>query len=70
MEFNIGDKVQYTFPNPPANSNKLAIGELIDISEFFVVILTDENVKLKINFKNFDNLLNLSSSDNEYTEAV
>ena len=70
MEINIGDRVQYTFPNAPGNSNKFVIGEVVDISEFFIVILTDEKVKLKINFKNFENILNLSSADDEYTEAI
>lgn len=70
MEINIGDKIQYTFPNPDKTSNKFVIGTVELISEFFIEILTDEKVRIKINFKNFDNILNLETGKSDYTEAV
>lgn len=70
MELNIGDRIQYTFPNPDKVSNKFVIGRVDFISEFFIVIITDEGVKIKINFKNFDNILNLEEGNSDYTRAV
>ncbi|RJP57471.1 MAG: hypothetical protein C4543_09765 [Ignavibacteriales bacterium] len=70
MEINIGDKIQYTFPNPDKASNKFVLGTVEFINEFFIVIITDEKVKIKINFKNFDKILNLETGKTVYIKAV
>ena len=60
-EINIGDTIRYTFPNPNKGEKKYIIGKVEQIGEFHLVIKTDKNVNLKINFKNFEHISNLTS---------
>ena len=54
MEFKIGDKVQYSFPNAVSSSMADFSGDIQSISESFIIIRNEKNIQLKISFKNFD----------------
>lgn len=54
MDINIGNRIKYTFPDPDAMTNRTATGIVESIGEFYVVMITDDNVRIKIHFKNFD----------------
>ncbi len=56
MDIEVGSKVKYTFPNPVSMKERSVVGRIESIQESFVILITDEKIRLKINFKNFDNL--------------
>lgn len=56
MEIRIGDKFKYTFPNPVSMNKRSVIGTIESILESSIILITDDKVRLKVNFKNFDNL--------------
>lgn len=53
MDINIGNRIKYTFPDPVTMTNRTATGIVESIGEFYVVMITDDNVRIKIHFKNF-----------------
>jgi len=54
MDINVGDRIIYTFPNPIIKNKTYVIGRVESIDDFYINIRTDNNIKLKITFKNFD----------------
>ena len=71
MDINIGSKIKYTFPNPSAVNKRFAIGTVELVDEFYFMMLTNENVRIKINFKNFGGVEVLDSSGEiDLPEAV
>ena len=56
MDINIGSRIKYKFPKPAEFSKTFTVGTVESIDEFYVVMLTDDSVKIKINFKNFENI--------------
>lgn len=63
MDINIGSKIKYTFPNPAAMNKTFAVGIVELVDEFYIMMLTDENIRIKINFKNFESIQVLESSN-------
>lgn len=63
MNIQIGDKVKYTFPNPVSMHKRSVVGLIESIQETFIVMITDDKVRLKVNFKNFENLELLKESE-------
>jgi hypothetical protein len=63
MDFIIGEKVKYYFPNPKNSAKKFFIGFIENISENHIVMRNDENITLKVSFANYDLLKRFTSSD-------
>ena len=57
MDFSVGDNVKYRFPEPSNNRELFFKGKIENISESFVFIKNEENIRLKVSFKNFEFLL-------------
>jgi hypothetical protein len=53
MDFKIGDKISYRYPNPVDNGKTKFIGLLDTIGDAFVYIINEEGVRLKVSFKHF-----------------
>ena len=53
MKFNIGDSVIYSFPAPSNPGDDKFIGEVEEVSDTFIFIKNDRNVRLRISSKNF-----------------
>lgn len=71
MEINIGDNVEYIFPNSIGEENRSVFGKVEFISDVFVRIRTEQNVLLKVHFKNFSNLaLVLGKNKNSVKEVI
>lgn len=62
MDIKLGDKIKYFFPEPADNNNKSITGIVETISDYYVFLLTDNAVRIKISFKNF-NLMHPYTSD-------
>ncbi|MDZ7764121.1 MAG: hypothetical protein U5K00_06795 [Melioribacteraceae bacterium] len=62
MDIKVGDIVKYTFPNPVSSKSKSVTGVVESLDEFYLVLLTEEIVRLKGRFKNFENLEVVKSS--------
>lgn len=62
MDIKIGDIVKYTFPNPVSKTSKSVTGVVESLDEFYLVLLTEEKIRLKVRFKNFENLKIVKSS--------
>ena len=56
MNIKAGDTIKYTFPDPSAVSEKSVTGIIEEIYESYIVMMTEENVKIKINYKNLENI--------------
>jgi len=54
MDINIGDKIKYSFPDSTEVSNNFVTGIIESVYESHIVMKTEENVKIKINFKNLE----------------
>lgn len=63
MDIEVGSRVKYTFPNPVSMNKRSVIGIIESIQESFVVLITDEKVRLKVNFKNYDSIELLEKSE-------
>jgi hypothetical protein len=64
MDFKIGEKIKYYFPNPKNATKPFFVGLIDDITENHIVIKNDENITLKVSFANFDLLRHI----NPYSE--
>ncbi|MBU2494748.1 MAG: hypothetical protein KJ571_19160 [Bacteroidetes bacterium] len=53
LDFKIGDKISYVYPNPSNTDNVKFVGVLDTIGDAFVYIKNDEGVRLKVSFKHF-----------------
>lgn len=53
MDFVIGDKISYEYPDPVDFQNVKFIGYLDTIGDAFVYIKNEEGVRLKVSFKHF-----------------
>lgn len=62
MDIKVGDVVKYSFPNPVSMNSKSVTGVVESLDEFYLVLLTEERVRLKVRFKNFENLEIVESS--------
>lgn len=56
MDIYVGDSVEYVFPNLIGGENRSVLGTVEYISDIFVLIRTEQNVLLKVHFKNFSNI--------------
>lgn len=70
MEITIGDSVEYIFPNSIGEENKSVFGRVEFISDIFVRIRTEQNVLLKVHFKNFSNLALVKSVSKKSVKEV
>lgn len=68
MEIKIGDKILYIFPNPIVENQKSVVCIVESIDEFYVQLRTENNIKLKVTFKNFDYLQPITEED--YSEVI
>lgn len=62
MDIKVGDVVKYNFPNPVSMNSRSVTGLVESLDEFYLVLLTEEKVRLKVRFKNFENLEIVESS--------
>ncbi|MCL4549203.1 MAG: hypothetical protein M1495_11610 [Bacteroidetes bacterium] len=53
MKFNIGDSVIYSFPDPGNPEDDKFIGEVEDVSDTFIFIKNERNIRLRVSSKNF-----------------
>ncbi len=53
MDIKIGDKIIYTFPNSEKEPGDSITGLIEFIGETFVSMRSEENVQIKISYKNF-----------------
>lgn len=65
MEIKNGDKVRYKFPEPKAGGLKEFTGHIELITEDYIIMQSDLNIKLKVSFQNFEYItpLNKNSKD-------
>lgn len=63
MEFNIGDKVIYSFPEATSSGITDFSGYIESVSENFIVIRNRKDIQLKVSFKNFDFIKPLKNSN-------
>jgi len=69
MSLKAGDRLVYTYPNPLNSKNKSFSGRVEVICETYVILKNDQNILLKISWKNFDYLTPLITpikGDNVY----
>ena len=53
MQIECGDRVKYSFPEP-INEEKLSVTGIIEqIADSYVFLRTENNIKMKISYKNF-----------------
>lgn len=64
MNIKAGDTIKYTFPDPSAVSKKSATGVIEAIYESYVVMMTKDSVRIKINYKNLENIEIVNRSNN------
>ncbi len=57
MDFTVGDNVKYRFPEPSNNRELFFKSKIENISDSFVFIKNEKNIRLKVSFKNFEFLL-------------
>jgi hypothetical protein len=60
MEFKLGERIKYFFPNPKSSSKPFFIGLIENVADNH--IKNDENITLKVSFANFDLLKRIKSS--------
>lgn len=53
MEIELGDEIIYKFPDPLVKNKNSFIGIVDFIGESFIFIKNENNIRLKISFKNF-----------------
>ena len=73
MEFSIGESVKYRYPNPLNDNEHFFIGKIESISDEFVFIKNEKNIRLKVSFKNFDYVSAIQDHPNqtlEYAHSV
>lgn len=61
MEIKHGDIIKYFFPRPLSIAKNSIVGRVDFIGEDYIFIKSSENIRLKISFKNFDNIRILGS---------
>lgn len=61
MDINIGDRILYKFPNPILKEQKSVVGTVESIDDFYVILKTEDNIRLKVTFKNFDYLKKIAN---------
>jgi len=54
MNFEIGDTVIYTFPDPVSPKTSKFIGKIEEISGSYIFIKNEKNIRLKVSAKNFE----------------
>jgi hypothetical protein len=57
MSFKQGDKLRYYFPNPLNSNQKFFDGIVESISEYYIYLKNQNNIRLKVSFKNFEFLV-------------
>jgi len=72
MQIECGDRVKYFFPEPENKKDISVTGIIEDITDLYVFLRTENNVKMKISYKNFDLIrhLNLIELQEEKKLAV
>lgn len=53
MKIEIGDKVKYLFPDPKNPEESFFVGTVDFIGDSFVTLRNEQNIGLKVSFKNF-----------------
>lgn len=53
MDIKIGDKVKYLFPSPMVAEKSFFVGIVDFIGDTFVTLRNEQNICLKVSFKNF-----------------
>ena len=53
MRFDIGDSVIYSFPDPLNPQDDKFIGEIEEISDTYIFIKDNRNIRLRVSSKNF-----------------
>ncbi|KAF0153192.1 MAG: hypothetical protein FD143_269 [Ignavibacteria bacterium] len=63
MEYNVGNKIKYTFPISTKTKEQVFIGIVESVASSFVVVRDINNIILKVTFKNFNNIEVISRLD-------
>lgn len=53
MKIYVGDSVVYSFPNPVTPEEDRFIGKVEEVSESYIFIKNDKNIRLRVSSKNF-----------------
>lgn len=70
MEFQVGNKVKYYFPNPNSADKRVFTGIIDFIGETFITIRNESNTQLRVTSKNFYLLENHTPNfDLAYSES-
>jgi len=70
MSYSIGDYVQYKYPNPINNNEHVFIGKIESISDEYIFIKNEKNIRLKVSFKNFDYISTVQNPRNTYQKYI
>ncbi len=67
MDMVVGSKVKYEYPLPASYNNITFIGVIEYIGESFVDIRNEQNVTIRISYKNYNRIIALSGIENNST---
>lgn len=63
MEMVVGTKIKYSFPHPVSSNNISFIGVIEYIGESYVDIRNEQNIIIRISYKNYDRLIALEPKE-------
>lgn len=59
MDIVVGTKIEYTYPLPASNNNISYKGVIEYIGESYIEIRNDQNIIIRISYKNYDRIVAL-----------
>ena len=63
MDITSGDLIKYRFPEPGKQGLRVITGRIETITENYVLILSDANIRVKVSFKNFEYITPLNEKN-------
>lgn len=65
-----GELVKYRFPEPKTGSEKTFTGRIELVTEDYIVLQSETNVKLRVSFKNFEYITPLNKNSNDHLSGT
>ena len=63
MDITSGDLIKYRFPEPGKRGLKEITGRIETVTEDYVLLLSDSNIRVKVSFKNFEYITPLNAKN-------
>ncbi len=71
MDIVVGSKIEYLFPLPVSNNNISYIGTIEYIGESYIDIRNEQNIIIRISYKNYDRIVIYNEvSKNKVAEVI